>query len=121
MSEALELVRRTIAEHDRANPGWREDALERQTREWPGQDRPGPRVGQALAAGIALEAGQQRAVSVPEVMFRAVGMPGPGAQAAGGWSVAREGRFRARRMGISDVIPALGHQPVSRQPATSFQ
>jgi hypothetical protein len=24
-------------------------------------------------------------------------------------------------MGISDVIPALGHQPVSRQPATSFQ
>jgi hypothetical protein len=34
MSEALDHVRQVCAEFDRANPGWREDARERQEREF---------------------------------------------------------------------------------------
>jgi hypothetical protein len=57
-----------------------------------------------MAPGIALDAGQQHAVGVPEFVLKIlVGMPRPVAQCLGPGSLAFEASFRARRMGICCV------------------
>src|SRR5215813_8196432 len=59
---------------------------------------------QTISTSVALDARQQRAGSVPKLVFQVVGMPRPGAQRPMARSVGFDAGFEARRMGTSDVI-----------------
>jgi len=69
--------------------------------EAPRQDRDRARVRQPMAASVALKAGQQRAGSVPKLVFQVIGMPRPVANSPMLGSVALNADFEARGMGTS--------------------
>jgi hypothetical protein len=63
MSEALDRVRQVCAEFDAANPGWREDAVERQEREFEKRKREVEETARQRQARKAREAEKQQVAS----------------------------------------------------------